>query len=313
VPGLLEERLANTAELLTAVEAASDPALVTSAHLLRGRAVFEAEEVEEAERSFEIADRLSAGLGQPALRFRVVYTLAGRGIAAGRFPEAERLLLEARELGHASGQPDADWFFAVQLWCLRLAQGRLDEEVISPLEAEARRVFVPLNDSMLAVAACEGGRDDQALAALDRQASTPVPFDLYWLLAMTNWAAVAAHLGDTTHAERLAAVLRPYAGQGIPLIPAPTPSVAHHLGLLSTTLGRYDEAETWFAAAAATHERVGAPHWLARTRLERARMLLARRAAGDAEQARELLGRALATARELGLGNLERRAVALLT
>jgi hypothetical protein len=129
---------------------------------------------------------------------------------------------------------------------------------------------------------------------------------------MTNWAAVAAHLGATAHAERLATELRPYAGQAVPLMTIPTPAVAHHLGLLSTTLGRYDEAETWFAAAAATHERLGAPHCLALTRLERARMLLARRAAGDAERARELLGQALATARELGLGNLEPRAVALL-
>ena len=312
VPGLLEERLANTAELLTTVEAGSDPALAASAHFLRGRAVFEAGDVEEADRCFEIADRLSAGLGQPALRFRMVYILAGRAIAAGRFPEAERLLWEARELGHASGQPDTDWFFAVQLWRLRLEQGRLDEEVIALFETEARRAHVPVNDSMLAVAACELGDDSKALAALDRQASTPIPIDLYWLLAVTNWAAVAAHLGHITHAERLAAELRPHAGQAIPLIPAPSPVVAHHLGVLATTLGRYDEAETWFAAAAAIHERLGAPHWLARTRLELARMLLARQAAGDAERARDLLDQAMATARDLGLGNLERRAVALL-
>jgi hypothetical protein len=126
-------------------------------------------------------------------------------------------------------------------------------------------------------------------------------------------AAVAEHLGAADHAERLVAVLRPYAGQAVPLMVVPTQSVTHHLGLLFTTLGHYDEAEAWFAAAAATHERLGAPHWLASTRLERARMLLARRAAGDAERARDLLGHALATARELGLVSLERRTVALLT
>ena len=41
-------------------------------------------------------------------------------------------------------------------------------------------------------------------------------------------------------------------------------------------------------------------------------MLLARRGDGDAERARELLGQALGTARELGLGDVERRAIALL-
>ncbi|HKO85604.1 MAG TPA: hypothetical protein VJ140_13840 [Actinomycetota bacterium] len=40
-------------------------------------------------------------------------------------------------------------------------------------------------------------------------------------------------------------------------------------------------------------------------------MLLVRRQAGDAERALELLGQAIVTARELGLGTVERRAVAL--
>jgi hypothetical protein len=52
--------------------------------------------------------------------------------------------------------------------------------------------------------------------------------------------------------------------------------------------------------------------WLAGARLEWARMLFARREDGDAERAGELLDQALATARELGLANIERRAVALL-
>lgn len=66
VPELLGERLANTAELLRVVDADPDPALVAEAHLLRGRAALEAGDVEEADRCFDVADRLSAGLGQPA-------------------------------------------------------------------------------------------------------------------------------------------------------------------------------------------------------------------------------------------------------
>jgi hypothetical protein len=67
-----------------------------------------------------------------------------------------------------------------------------------------------------------------------------------------------------------------------------------------------------FAAAAATHERIGALTWLARTRLEWARMLLARRGAGDADRARELLTQTLTSAQELDLGNIERAAAVLL-
>jgi hypothetical protein len=91
-----------------------------------------------------------------------------------------------------------------------------------------------------------------------------------------------------------------------------TGPVAFYLGLLATTIGDWPDAETHFAAAAATHERIGAPTWLARTRLEWARMLLASQQPGDAERAHDLLDQALATARELGLANIERGAVGLL-
>ena len=73
VPDLLEERLLNTAELVASVAHVADPALTAEAHLLRGRAAVEAGEIEEADRCYTIADELSAGLGQPALRWRVAY------------------------------------------------------------------------------------------------------------------------------------------------------------------------------------------------------------------------------------------------
>ena len=189
----------------------------------------------------------------------------------------------------------------------------MDDETIALLEAGQHTVDVAWNRSMLAVAACELGRDDQARAGLDGLAATPVPFDIYWLVAMTDWAAVAAHLGDARSAQAIEGALRPYAVQAVPFVVTPTPSVAHHLGLLATTLGRYEEADQHFHDALAIHERIGAPHFVARTRLEKAAMLLRRRGPGDDEQARNLLGQALSTARELGLLNVERRAGALLS
>jgi hypothetical protein len=78
-------------------------------------------------------------------------------------------------------------------------------------------------------------------------------------------------------------------------------------------LDRFDEAAVQFADAAAIHERIGAPTWLARTRLEWARMLLRRGDPGDIEQARGLLAQAVSTSRELGLTNVEQAAAALLS
>lgn len=231
---------------------------------------------------------------------------------AGRFSDAERLAVESRRLGYAAGQADADWVFAAQLWALRVQQGRVDDATIALLEGH-HAVEGACNRSMMAVAACELGRDDQARAALGGLAATPVPLDVYWLIAMTNWAAVAAHLDDARSAQAIDVALRPYAEQAVPFVVTPTPSVAHHLGLLATTLGHYEEADERFHDALAIHERIGAPHFAALTRLEQASMLLRRRAPGDDEQAHHLLGRALSTARELGLLNVKRRAAALLS
>jgi hypothetical protein len=78
-------------------------------------------------------------------------------------------------------------------------------------------------------------------------------------------------------------------------------STSHYLGLLATTLGRYDEAEQHFTTASAIHDRLTAPAWLARTNLEWARMLTLRRQRGDLERAHVLLDTAQKEFASLGL------------
>jgi tetratricopeptide (TPR) repeat protein len=308
-PGWLQERLANTAELLEVVERVADPALVAEAHLFRSRTAFEAGQVAEADRCITVADELSVGVGQPALRWRVRYIQGARAVAAGRWSDAERLLVESRELGRLTGQPDADLLFARQQVCLRLAQYRVDTETLTSMEALGT---LPLDDSASARVACALGRREQATAALENFVATPLRTDLYWLPAMLNWAAVAFGLGLAGPAAVIEGELRPFADLPLAMTALPTLSVAHHLGLLSATLGRLEQAEEDFLAAEAIHERIGAPASLAASRLERARVLIARQQPGDAERALDLAGQALATARQLGLGGLERQAVALL-
>ena len=74
------------------------------------------------------------------------------------------------------------------------------------------------------------------------------------------------------------------------------------------------EVATLFCAALRrdVYERIGAPSWLGYTRIEWARMLLARRGPGDTAGAEDLLGQALTGAEQFGLPNVERRARALL-
>ena len=202
--------------------------------------------------------------------------------------------------------------FAGQLLTLRVHQGGVDDATVALLETSQQKVNVPLRPSLVAVAACERGRDGEARTALEGLDPAAVPYDLYWLATMTNWAAVASHLGDAVQAERLETALRPYADQAIPFCVTPTPSVAHHLGLLAATLGRHDEADRRFGEAVAVHERIGASHLAARTRLEWASVLLTRSQPADTEKAEALAESALTAYQSLGITTWARQAEAML-
>jgi tetratricopeptide (TPR) repeat protein len=219
------------------------------------------------------------------------------------------------QLGQASGQPDASIFFVAQHFQIRLEQGRLGEMDASIAEIVARQPGVAAFACLLAVTYTELGRNDEARALFERYAACAfqnIPRNVARLRSLTCMATVAAHLGDLVGAAVLYRLLAPYAEHVDEVAGLGAATVGHYLGILATTLGRFDEAENHFSTASASHARLGAPTWLARTRLEWSRMLLGRRGAGDTERARELLGQALTTARELGLANLERRTVALL-
>jgi tetratricopeptide (TPR) repeat protein len=87
---------------------------------------------------------------------------------------------------------------------------------------------------------------------------------------------------------------------------------ARPLARAATALGRYEQAEQWFALAHDVHERLRAPFWIARGQLDHADLCLARRADGDIDRARELATTAAATATEYGCNGLTERAARLL-
>jgi tetratricopeptide (TPR) repeat protein len=314
-PGLLNVSLDNTAEIMVMAEDLGDPFVRAWAANLRYFAAFRAGMIPEADRALDAIDRTATEVGQPISRWFAMFTRAGRLLVGGRLAEAEALARAALEIGIALGQPDAAQAFGAQRFEIRFQQGRLDE-VVGRVAEVAEETNWPVTWASLALAYCELDRKDEARTVLENLGArlADVPLDFLWPLTITRAAGACAHLRDVSHASVIVELLRPFADQmaGGGMAPVWVGSVAHYLGMLATTLDRFEEADAHFTAAAATNERVGAPTWLARTRLEWARMLLVRRQTGDAERARELLRQALTTARELGLGNVERRAMALL-
>ncbi|MCU1491965.1 MAG: transcriptional regulator, LuxR family [Acidimicrobiaceae bacterium] len=221
---------------------------------------------------------------------------------------------EALELGQTFGVPDSFHIHGGHLFGIRYDQGRLDT-LAGRLERAAAREQQTLSTlAAAALAFCELGRHHKARAVFERipLGDPALSSNLLWLYGMTLTAEACAGLGDVGRAAVLWERLAPYHELVASTVGGASGAVPHYLGLLAITLGRFDEAEVRFAAAATVHERLSAPTLLARTRLEWAHMLMVRRGAGDAERARQFLGHALATAREFGLGTVERRALALL-
>src|SRR5207237_1335622 len=110
-------------------------------------------------------------------------------------------------------------------------------------------------------------------------------------------ALVCAELGDEDGAARLLARIAPYTDQIATQPGLWFGSFSHWAGLLAATLQRWPEADAYFATASATHQRIGAATWLARTRVEWAQMLLDVGNPADRERARNLLHEALGAAR----------------
>jgi ATP/maltotriose-dependent transcriptional regulator MalT len=129
---------------------------------------------------------------------------------------------------------------------------------------------------------------------------------------MVDFAEAAIECRDPAHAGALFDQLEPWADQlpatgGSALVP-----VSHYLGGLATVLGRYDEADAYFARSEAMSVRMGAKFFAARTDLLWARMLVERGGPGDMAKARSLLARARDVACAQSYGVIERRAVAAL-
>ena len=311
-PGTLAERLANTAELLAVVEALPDPSLRCQAWGWRALAAMEAADAPEAERCFAAFERLSAELRQPTTLWYTTYLRAGRMLLAGRFDEAERLSGEAFRLGRAAGHADAEMFLSCQRIQLAFERGGLDRWDRPLRVALARhpesRWFLR---SWQALAYCETDRPEDARAIFDELAAkdfADLAFDPTWLHVLANCAAVGASLGDRGRAAVLYDLLAPFDGQFVTMSSlAYSGAVAHYLALLAAAMGDHDQAAAQFGAAATTHEHMGAPTWLARTRLEWAHSLLE---LGDRDGAWALLDQAEAAAADLGLATVSRRAAA---
>jgi len=312
-PDTLSERRELIAEAARLAAGGDDPFVQVMVGLRRWDVGIESADCEEADAGLAVAARVAEQLDRPTLRWQVRVRETTRTVIRGQLGMAGQLLGEAHELGLRSGQPDAEAVLVAQLYFLRREQGRLGE--LADVVGRAAGAH-PIAGWHAAVAGIywEAGQPDEARRTLESYMADEygdLPFDQGWLLLSTLLAEVSAGLGHTESAAVLYGRLRPYEGQVAIRPPGGTGSVDRHLGQLATALGEFDDADRHFRRATAIYTKLGAPGWLARTRLGSADLLLRRGRPADRRRAVELLGEAAATARRLGLRGLKRQVEAL--
>jgi tetratricopeptide (TPR) repeat protein len=311
------ERLTIADEMVAVAEAAADREMVLTGRTWRIVDLIELGRLDEADREIELHAAQAAELRQASYVWRSQCFKAMRALLEGDYALGEVLAVEALATGQRAQGDTAIQQFGTQLVVLRRDQGRLGEleDLIAGLADRYRTI--PGWRAGLAYIYGQLGRLDDArreFGVLAADDFATLPRDGQWLPSIALLADVAAALDDRRRAAVLYDLLRPYADRivvvGFGL--ASSGSASRHLGMLAATLGRFDEADALLAAAVAENERMRAWPWAAVTRVDRARVLLARGDAGDADAAVELLQSARAEADRLGMPALAARATALL-
>jgi class 3 adenylate cyclase len=311
----LSHGLAWSADALVRAERIGDPVLLFLAADRRFTALSRVGDMGEADRCLEIMGSTVENLGQPTFSWVLTFVRATRAQIAGDPDRAEALATEAFQIGTEHGEPDAAVIFGAQLAIVSLQRGTMGDLAPFIEEAAADNPGLPGFVAALAVAHAEGGRIDDAWALLEELATADfdIPMDGTWLTTMVSYSDAAIECRDPKYAAPLFDRLGPFADQWSttsgPTVEGP---VSLFVGGLATVLGRYDEADSYFAQSAASSERAKAKFFAARTELLWGRMLAERGGPGDIQKARGLLTKAHSSAATNGYGTIVRRAAAAL-
>jgi len=316
-PGRADERLALAARGMRVAEAIGVADLVFSSHEWRYRELLVQGRASESETELRHVEEWTERTGEPAKRVLPAMFRAGRALWEGRFDEAETRITRAlSELG--SGVESHVAVMAADLKAfLLLFQERLSELMPPrPLESiisEWGR-WAAIARCMWMAALHRLGDHDAAQRLLEELVpdAVEVPPEQAYVACLGMLSHVAANLRDRGRCERLLAELEPEAGLQMLLGSHMILGCASRpLGMLARALGRFDEAERHFGVSLAADTRMGARPWVAETELEYAALLLERGGHGDRRRAEALLDQACATADELGMAAVTRRAEVL--
>ena len=304
------QRLQIASDVVALGEEARDRELVLRGHVWRIVSLMELGDWVGADIELAIHARLADELRDPLHLWYVPLYQANRAMLEGRVDDAERLAGEAFATGRGVQSQNAAQLYAVQLFALRMMQGRLSE-VEQSLEEFARRYpAAPVWRAAAAYASAVVGRTEHARRAFESLSAgglAEVPRDGEWLSTVALLLRTGAVLGDARRTWELGELLEPYADRSVVAGRGATclGPVSRFVAIAAATAGRWEDAVSYLEAALKTARQWGADPLVAAIQVELAHALDC--AGTDGERAGVLREQGMAHARRMQLqGLLER-------
>ncbi len=312
----LDARVSRCDELITLARATGD--LSTEAHgqTLKYSVLLRQGNLQAAARVRQELIGLAGRLQMPYWEYCAAVYQAGAALSAGQYAEAERFVSLADQ-----AWPRAS-VSTILLFVVRIEQDRVEEVLdrhqgmltisMSIFPAKFWQVWEFLRLGRVEEAHKSFNQlADEAIRNLGRYMHAELG---YGLQVATLLSELAFEFEDTDRAAILFDVLKPYHALNNYFIFAGRSrgAVAYYLGLLATTLSRWDDAEGHFQEAIQRNRKWGFRPYLAYSHYYFAEMLLKRNRSGDENQALDHIGQALDIAQDVGMVRLERLSSELL-
>ena len=321
-PDNLKERQAIAEELVRLADRVGHGALAALGNSFIVSNLLELGDINAADRGLDALERQADTLQQDYPKVMAAFARARHHFLAGRLENYEAVARELLARAVEGRDEQANLAYLGMMIYVNRERGRPRElneyaeraESIVRRAGDAINLFLPWRCILAGVYAeldrrAEARRDLESLARND---FSDLPRDWMWLVNVSTLSEVVAYLGDAPRARLLYDPFVPYAQRCVGgYMPFCHGSASRPLGLLATTMERFDIAARHFEDALELNAKIRSPLWVAHTNHDYARMLVRRDQPGDREHALELLSAALATADELGLKALMDRALLL--
>ena len=295
-----------SAEIIRLATSLNDPVLLFGAynHRILG-SIFHGDRA-TLDADLDAVEALAARLRQPALEFRVRTLRTAHTLISGRLDDAEQQIAALGEYV-ASRRLTQPGTIGVLAFRLHYERGRLAdfESFLLQLVADQASI-VTWRVALLSVYASTDRLDDarEHLHMLAADDFAIVPRDVLWVVTIAGIARIAGLAGELDIAQRAYDYMLPFRGVIAGTGQSAEQPVALSIGTAAAALGRFEDAEQLYAEAIDLSERLGAPTFVAATRVQWAQTLLDPRGPHDVTRAKKLAQQALATAEELGLGRV---------